>query len=348
MIQVRCRGTDCCQGSWAEAMGRWLIMLAMTTSLVAASCSSSVEPEAAIGGLAPASPHTGPVSLRWLAVGDSYSSGEGLTDVEGRCAMSPSAYGPLVSSASARDWSVDHFVFAACTGAVTADWDTQLDDWKGHGLGGGEGPNLITATFGGNDIGFADTLLDCIGFDDGVELLENPSEIDFESATEALFGRGCDISEEEVQSRIDKLRATLESLYESMSDVVGPDGAVFVLGYPAPVADPRQWEGGRCDGISRRDGEMLLRAASRLNEVIRQATEIRANVWFVGVAEDFEGHGRCSGDEWIFGLADSLDTDNKVAGVPLAETARPFHPNEAGHRAIAAALNRAFDTRFGR
>ena len=310
----------------------WLITLA---ALVSAACSSSDPAE--------------PDELRWLAVGDSYSSGEGLPDVEGACANSPSAYAPLLASTTATGPQVEQFVFSACTGAVTDDWPAQLQAW---GADQPDQPNLITATFGGNDIGFAEVFMDCIGFDDGVNSLDDVLGLDFDSVAALLLGRGCDIGEDEINGRIDALDPVLVDLYAMMADVVGDEGNVFILGYPAPLAEPESWPFPVCEGVSRGDGETLLRAADRLNDVIADATDSQPNVHFVDVAPAFVGHGRCSDEEWIYGLIDILDIDipdaddTSGAGVSLIEEARPFHPNQAGHLAMATALDAALQSVF--
>jgi lysophospholipase L1-like esterase len=239
---------------------------------------------------------------------------------------------------------VERFVFSACSGAVTDDWPAHRDRWTDGR------PNLITATYGGNDIGFTDVVLDCIGVDDGVDVVaelertERLTQIDLGSVADTLLNRGCDLSEAEVQQRIDGLRSRLEALYGEMSDLVGPEGWVLILGYPSPVADPDAWDANRCDGVATDDGRLLRRAAQRLNGVISSSTDVRDNVRFVDVAPVFEGHGRCSGDDWIFGLADSIDDERtSIGNLPAVETMRPFHPNQAGHRAMAETLRRALD-----
>ena len=55
-------------------------------------------------------------SVRYVALGDSYSSGVGAGDESGSCDQSPNAYGPLWASAN----SPASFTFATCSGATTS------------------------------------------------------------------------------------------------------------------------------------------------------------------------------------------------------------------------------------
>ncbi|MEL7158345.1 MAG: SGNH/GDSL hydrolase family protein [Actinomycetota bacterium] len=283
--------------------------------------------------------------LRWLAAGDSFSSGEGLADADGGCSRSSSAYPDLARAALAETsaergegMTVERFTVMACTGAQTTDWPGQLDAWDAPA------PNLISATFGGNDVGFVGLMADCIGLDDSMALLEDASELDLATAARLLLGRGCDRSEEAINGEIDALGADLSALYGDMAATVGDEGRVFVLGYPAPVADPAEWSTPRCEGVSGTDGRLLRRATDRLNEVIRVATEGHHNVHFVDVAPAFDGHGRCGSDPWLYGLADAVERVDDGDRERLVIRARPFHPNPAGHEAMAELLVTAIST----
>src|ERR1700727_3291017 len=55
-------------------------------------------------------------SVRYVALGDSYTSGVGAGDESGSCDQSPNAYGPRWASAN----SPATFTFAACGGATTS------------------------------------------------------------------------------------------------------------------------------------------------------------------------------------------------------------------------------------
>lgn len=123
-------------------------------------------------------------TLDYVALGDSFSSGEGVepflsgTDVaddsatsgvdeENRCHRSEAAYPLLLDADNSQKKNLELTAFAACSGATT---DTLLNG--GSGIGSwGEDPQIdalssstdvVTLTIGGNDLGFADVLRSCI------------------------------------------------------------------------------------------------------------------------------------------------------------------------------------------
>ena len=61
-------------------------------------------------------PANAATSVRYVALGDSYSSGVGAGDESGSCDLSPNAYGPLWAAAN----SAASFTFDACSGATTS------------------------------------------------------------------------------------------------------------------------------------------------------------------------------------------------------------------------------------
>lgn len=264
----------------------------------------------------------------YLAIGDSYSSGEGTGDSEGECGRSPSAYPELVAanltdSGGLQGSGVDDgstgapFVFEACSGAEVADVDAQLDALDGRRF------DLMTLTVGGNDVGFAEVLVDCVGADDLVGAIV---ELD----PGRLVDRGCGFDEAEMRSRTSAVEGELRALYKRIvSEHLTDGGTLLVLGYPQLFEDPAQWEpseGGRCDGISIADVDLLRSGTESLNGAIENAATSVDRVTYVDQVGPFEGHGRCSADPWLNGF--------KVRPRVLAS----FHPNEAGHRSSADAV----------
>jgi hypothetical protein len=111
-----------------------------------------------------------PAPATYVALGDSYSSGEGLpsyysdsnsTPTFDTCHRSPHAYGPLIDAQK----KLGPMIFKACSGAVTDDFFVanpanpselaQLSDIPSSA-------RTITLTIGGNDAGFTNVLAHCI------------------------------------------------------------------------------------------------------------------------------------------------------------------------------------------
>ncbi len=278
-----------------------------------------------------------PAPQRWLAVGDSYSSGEGLDDATGDCSRSPSAF-PALAADLVTEVEVEAFASTACTAAHSSDWEEQL------AAATIDEPTLITATFGGNDVGFVELMVDCLGLDDSMELLTGAGDLSPAELAEGFLSRGCDRTQAEIDAELAALQPVLEALYADMAAVVGTDGHVVIVGYPAPVADPAVWSTGRCDGISADDGRLLRRAADRLNATMAAAADTVANVWFVDVAPTFEGHGRCGPEPWLYGPGDLLQRVEDDEGSRFEIDARPFHPTAIGHDAMALVVASSVDT----
>ena len=116
-------------------------------------------------GLAGSSTANAQTPLRtWLAAGDSFSSGEGLPHSAGRCARALPGSGSAAWSDVARDRigsalpSLARPRLVACKGATTSGFFSS-DQWQ-PSLGRFD---LVTFTFGGNDIRFSPIINQCIG-----------------------------------------------------------------------------------------------------------------------------------------------------------------------------------------
>jgi DNA-binding CsgD family transcriptional regulator len=104
----------------------------------------------------------------WLAAGDSYSSGEGLPHATGSCARALPGSGSEDWADVARDRLATALPrlarprLVACTGARSTDFfSSQWTPTLGRF-------DLVTFTFGGNDIGFSQILKQCIGIPEGL------------------------------------------------------------------------------------------------------------------------------------------------------------------------------------
>lgn len=223
---------------------------------------------AALGIVQPASA-TSAAAGGYVALGDSYSSGVGagsyLSD-SGDCRRSTNAYPSLWAAAN----SPSSFAFVACSGATTSSVaGTQLGALSSS-------TSLVSVTAGGNDVGFADVMQDCV--------------LSGESACLA----GVDAA---VGKMNNSLPSGLSSLYSSIHSKA-PQAHVVVLGYP------RFYKiGGSCiAGLSEAERTAINNASDVLNGVIaKQAAN--AGFTFSSVVDEFTGHELCSGDPWLHSVS---------------------------------------------
>lgn len=263
-----------------------------------------------------------------IALGDSYSSGLGAGGYTNDCDHTPHAWGSTIFGDA-----VTERTLLACSGASIADVALQVEQLAA--LPGEPGGRLITVTVGGNDIGFADELVNCL-----------------------LSFLSCTRREEELAERIDGLRRPLAELYRSIQDVA-PGDEIIVGGYPMLVPDPAVRED--CSALtgllSVRERQMIRRLGVALNDVIdRAAADAGVPAVSSELEELFDGHEACSNgpDDWLYGVKLSWPTGDEQgdgpSGATVAESDRgrwsmvvslvkdSFHPNLAGQAGYAQAF----------
>lgn len=355
--------------------GHWLLIAA---SLPASVLVVGVTAVGAQEAPPPAEPPSGVVT--WQSAGDSYSSGEGVFGNVGDCAQSESAYGPqAVLGMEARRWSIDA-TFTACTGHLVADYfvprsddKVALWDW-GRQQGGPERVDVITMSFGGNDIGFPDVIVDCLA-------VLPDSWTDYGELVSPATG--CDTSEAELQGRVDALLdpprtgctgtrvdgragfdcdlnlgsrrgSIIDFYYDVVTERLTERGLLVVVGYPRLFAPVDQWAGWvkvACKGITRGDTEKLGRLAEHFNRRLRKAVE-RANealgrerVLYVDRYAAFADgkHELCgTNDDWLNGISTT-----RGEGLTFRYQTS-FHPNASGHADTATRVAELVDQTFDR
>jgi lysophospholipase L1-like esterase len=210
-------------------------------------------------------------AVDYVALGDSYSSGTGAPPyVSGSCYRSARGYAQLWANTHA----VSSFKYAACGGATTQSMTDQFASLDA-------GTDQVTITIGGNDVGFANTMITCVTGSD--TSCVNAVNTGIESARTTLPGR-------------------LDSTYATIRDRA-PNATVIVLGYPRLV-EPT----GTCMNTTKRAA--LNRGADALHEVIA-GRAAAAGVRYVDARAHFAGHGACGSSPWInqfslFRLAESF------------------------------------------
>ena len=232
--------------------GKWLAAVVVAVGMLGASA-------------APAS------AIRYVALGDSYSSGTGTREYyTSTCQRSIYSYPYLVRNAHPT-WT---FVFAACSGAKTADViNTQASSLTST-------TNWVTYTIGGNDAGFSSVITECA----------QPS-----------WSSNCDAAINTAQSFITN---TLPSRLNSVNNTIksrSPSAKVIVLSYP------RVFMGEDCNAgtwFSATEMSRLNTTADMLRDQLRAAaTRAGTNFIFRDAIPPFVGHAVCSSSEWINGLS---------------------------------------------
>ena len=156
-------------------------------------------------------------AISWQSAGDSYSSGTGIDDAAGACWHSPGAYGPRAASmVKDSGWRISSETFTACHGHFVEDFFNRRAGsgapslWEWSRQQGGPGRvDVLTMSFGGNDIGFEDLMADCVQLPTtykkavgGITGLLSGGLVGAAATTSAL---SCSWSKDDVTARIDAL-----------------------------------------------------------------------------------------------------------------------------------------------
>lgn len=205
-------------------------------------------------------------TVRYVALGDSYSSGlgaDGFIASSGSCDRSTNAYSALWARAN-RPAS---YVSVACAGATTS------DVLRSQVQALGSSTTLVSITIGGNDVGFSSVMETCV----------------LHSTSTCVQAIGA--AEGEVSSR---LPGELDRVLAAIA-ARAPGARVVVLGYPH-LYDLARSPG--CIGLSSTDRTDLNRAADLLDGQIRAAAAKHRDV-FADVRSAFAGHQICDPGRWL-------------------------------------------------
>lgn len=299
--------------------------------------------------------------LTYLALGDSYTSGEGDLGVDelgnkyyttgsiDACHLSKRSYPFLVGAL----WSVEpsqlHSV--ACSGAlIRNDYVADINTYHGqHGELWNAGqsydtyvdqalqdyqpghipqiefvkkyqPSVITLTGGGNDVGFADVLAYCAG----------------DVAKAVIFGGDCDYVEggklhQFLNDTIDSQFVLTRNLIRNLR-AADPTARIYYIGYPSFISDSSTCAL-NSGLLTKPERQMINQAVSRLNNVIRLATEAEG-VRYVDIENSLVGGRLCEGSQYMSGTWD-------VGPIKILSGHLPselFHPNAEGHQQMAQVI----------
>ena len=284
---------------------------------------TAVGPSVHSVSLAPSLPTGG-----YVALGDSYASGVGAppyakgTNVQmengNKCKRATAAYAHQVADKTGK--TLD---FGACSGAWTKHFYEARTPWKEPAqldhLDASTG--LVTFSIGGNDAGFAKILSECATqppFSNCSSDKEVTDPVD--STIDALAGKG--------------KQAGVYSYDTIMTDIAtrAPNATVVAVGYPRMFTRQGGKGGpvpGRCQGLAKVDQRWINARTNELNTALRAAAQ-RHGYQFTDPSGSFAGHELCGKQtSWFDGLLD----DGR------------FHPNAAGHKAMASSIMNTLNNR---
>jgi hypothetical protein len=338
-----------CRSQSPARRGRKRLVASVVLAFVTSTGGLALSLPAAAAPRAPAAARvTASDTLAYVALGDSYSSGEGVKPFfeRGACHRSTKAYATQVllpgtdtTWYSQRSKPGYGWGFLACSGATIDDVvASQIDKPKKKGntnyLKLGAGTQLVTITVGGNDVRFPDVVRFCA--------------LGHTSCSDDAFGkqRTLDLW---LSKRLKSLRPELSATYQAVH-AKAPQARILVLGYPQLFPDSRAEQncvylkqrkltlGGRTYSILFSHGEQnfLRKADDRLNRTIKAATTDSGVAEFVPVAPTFVGHEVCgSAGEWVNHVSVKV-IDHKPY---FAAADKSFHPTAVGQAAYASLVN---------
>jgi lysophospholipase L1-like esterase len=248
-----------------------------------------------------------------VALGDSYSSGEGnplfepgTANAHDSCHRSRHAAWPKLL---AGDFRLPVVSFA-CSGAVASEivQDDPDEDEPERQVAqiarlAGRSPSLVTLSVGGNDAGFGRVLATCIKRSD---------------CRKTFMKGGVDT----IDRDIDHLARRLPGIYAEVLAAT-PSARLVVVDYPRIFSRNRRKINcaALINALTPREAAYLNRKAAHLDAVIRRAA-VGPRITFVDVADAFAGHEiSCRPGGWVHRLR--------------VIRAFSFHPKPRGQRALA-------------
>ncbi|MBA3758855.1 SGNH/GDSL hydrolase family protein, partial [Candidatus Saccharibacteria bacterium] len=290
-------------------------------------------------------PNAKPRARNYVALGDSFASGEGAysyfkgTD-EGNslnnCHLSRRSYPYLIGE----QLQLDSYHSVACSGARTknaigpeiidisltnpnrtnqylgddAVASNELGKWMpGFNIQlnnfNNSNPDVVTISMLGNDIGFDGMIKRCLEPDTCYNSYEDRLEI-----LRSVYGKF----------------GMLTNLYEKIKSSTQPDAKIYIIGYPNIGKS-----NGDCAINVRLNSDELEFASllmERLNYVTQQAA-FYAGVKYVDIKDSLNGYGFCEGAEYP--AMNGLTAGDDIASVIGNES---FHPNAKGHRLFAETI----------
>ncbi len=282
------------------------------------------------------SPYERALTGRYVALGDSFSSGEGAWDYEegtdfddrddpwpfndgdeahNRCHRSANAYSQILASNNTFAGGND---FNACSGSRISDFNNPNHKETGEDpqvMALDDDTTLVTLSVGGNDLEFTQVMTDCVTRN--LKL----------GSTDCRRQHG-----QRIAARLPEIRADLVKLYAQIRREA-PNARIIVVGYP-PLFPERPAPNYR-NLLRAPDQVWMNGVAAELNAAIASAAQ-ETGVEFVDPTAAFRDHGLGTDDSWF--------NDLRLKGpgmLPINPSS--FHPNANGQAAYAALIQRQLE-----
>lgn len=282
-----------------------------------------------------------PAPSRYVAMGDSYSSGLGAGDygsTDGQCYRSANAYAHQLVDDGTVPFGLD---FVACAGAETDDLRTGMK---------GEGPQLdrlgpstalTTVGIGGNDLGFAPLLKQCLVDQYTVNSGSCAEFLDDQVFQKLMVLNGHTPGEPlnklqrlyaDIRARAPRAKLVVPG-YPRFFPVDGATGAIStILGF-SPL-DPAR----RCEGLRISDQLWINQKIYDLDTAIAASARSMGGE-YAAMYDAFDEHELCHSinplaGNWLHGIRPPI----------IANVDESFHPTEDGQTAYADRIRDALQT----
>jgi lysophospholipase L1-like esterase len=257
----------------------------------------------AVTAAVPAAP--APSGLTYVAIGSSFAAGPGIAPVQpGAGAAGCSRSANNYPSVVAREIGAN-LTDASCSGATTANVLTDAQSGQPPQISAvTAATQMVTVTIGGNDVNYLGSL--------GAYTCQNDG------------GSGCaGVDRAAIDRTFPQLTGRIENIVNAVHEAA-PGARVYLVNYFTILPGS-----GACAGVPLTADQLTYERsiATRLESATAAAASA-AGATLVDLAAASRGHDACSADPWV------------ESGHPPAGRSQ-YHPNEAGMRAAAAAVEAA-------
>lgn len=284
---------------------------------------------------------TSPPPATYVAMGDSFSSGEANAPYEAgtdqdsdSCHRSTSAWPRRVQAAL----DLGTTAFVACSGAVS---DYIINEYNQENV---ELPQadfvssatkLVTITIGGNDVGFGNVLTTCTLPTSESGTTEEKHQIEHDACVQAIDNARAIASSSTFQTK-------LEAVFSGVRSLGNQNLQVVVAGYPNlfpafdDITETCVWGNGYLGTSGRTVASDEVQKArllhDELNATIAAAVIATgdSHIHFVDPSSAFAGHELCRSTPWFYNvIPDAFNTINRRGS---------YHPNASGQTAYATVI----------